>query len=574
MALKDLLAITTKRATAARGVTEERVIKNVEDLRKMVAFWREYPDYFIDFIKGPNSTFKLFFYQRLFLRVILRYRFVFAVFPRAWSKSFLSILGLMIRCVLYPNARLFITAGGKEQAATITRAKVEEVCRLLPFFDNEIERASYTKDDVRVSFKNGSHIKNLAANERSRGLRYHAGLFEECIKIDPEMLNEVLIPVMNISRYVNGVFYPEEVLNKSQVYLTTAGWKNTFAYEKLIEMLVYQILNPKEAFILGGTWRIPVLEKLLDRNFVRDLKRDGTYNEASFEREFESIWSGDSQNAFFSSEKFEKHRVLKLAEDKYSGRSSKNAYYIISVDVGRKGDTTEIVVIKVTPQLQGGSALKSVVNIYTHEAEHFEKQAIHIKKLFYQYKCKVAAVDAKGLGLGLMDFLVISQTDEEGTYYPSFGVVNDTDNTYKEFIVDDTERDAIYLIKADSQLNTDAHSYVQTQMASGKIKFLVDEGQAKTRLMSTERGRKMTPEERAEYLKPYVLTTILKEQMMNLVEENEGQHIVLKQANRGIKKDKFSAFEYGLYYIREQELKERKRKKRNISDFMFFTPNK
>jgi hypothetical protein len=38
----------------------------------------------------------------------------------------------------------------------------------------------------------------------------------------------------------------------------------------------------------------------------------------------------------------------------------------------------------------------------------------------------------------------------------------------------------------------------------------------------------MTPEQRNEYLKPYVLTTILKEEMMNLREEHEGVNIILK----------------------------------------------
>jgi hypothetical protein len=36
------------------------------------------------------------------------------VFPRAYSKSFLSVLVLMIRCILYPRAKLFVTSGGKE----------------------------------------------------------------------------------------------------------------------------------------------------------------------------------------------------------------------------------------------------------------------------------------------------------------------------------------------------------------------------------------------------------------------------------------------------------------------------
>ena len=59
--------------------------------------------------------------------------------------------------------------------------------------------------------------------------------------------------------------------------------------------------------------------------------------------------------------------------------------------------------------------------------------------------------------------------------------------------------------------------------------------------------------------------------MLNLVEENEGVNIILKQSSRSIKKDKFSAFEYGLYYIKQEEDKKKKRKKRNIADMMFYT---
>jgi hypothetical protein len=81
----------------------------------------------------------------------------------------------------------------------------------------------------------------------------------------------------------------------------------------------------------------------------------------------------------------------------------------------------------------------------------------------------------------------------------------------------------------------------------------------------------MDANKRADYLKPFTLTTILREQMLNLVEENEGVNIILKQSSKGIKKDKFSAFEYGLYYIKLEEDRNRKRKKRNISDMMFFT---
>ena len=63
----------------------------------------------------------------------------------------------------------------------------------------------------------------------------------------------------------------------------------------------------------------------------------GTFNEASFAREYESVWPGTVEDAFFNAEVFDKHRVLNQPEYEYSGRSSKDAYYVISVDVGRKG---------------------------------------------------------------------------------------------------------------------------------------------------------------------------------------------------------------------------------------------
>ena len=316
------------------------------------------------------------------------------------------------------------------------------------------------------------------------------------------------------------------------------------------------------------------MEKLLQRSFIEELKLDGTYNDASFAREYESEWSGDAENAFFSSEKFDKYRVLQQPEYEYSGRSSKNASYILGIDVGRFKCTTEVSVIKETPHPQG-SSLKTLVNLYTYEAEDFEMQAIHIKKLYYKYKAKICSIDANGLGAGLIDFMTKAQVDPEtGDELPPFGVEGGTSEDilepYRKIKGSGVEENAMYLIKANAPINTEAHTYVQTQMSSGKIKFLIDETTAKSKLMATKMGQVMDADKRAEYLKPFTLTTILKEQMMNLVEENEGINIILKQSSRGIKKDKFSAFEYGLYYIKKEEDRRRKRKKRSITDFMFF----
>ena len=577
MALADLMELSLSKNSKKVGLSEERIKAQIPILRQYIAFWREYPDIFVEFLCGNNpENFQLYFYQRVFLRAVMRHRYAYATFPRAYSKSFLSVLILMIRCILYPGSHLFVTTGGKEQAAGIAKEKVEELCKLIPGLRNEIDwsrgASKSSKDNVEYIFKNKSKLDIMAARQSSRGKRATGGLVEECILVDQTMLNEVIIPTMNVNRRLpDGSRHEEELVNKSQIFVTTAGWKNTFAYEKLIQTLIQQITEPGQAVVLGGTWRIPVMEKLLQRSFIEELKMDGTYNDASFAREYDSEWSGDAENAFFSSERFDKYRVLLQPEYEFSGRSSKSAYYVLGVDVGRKGCTTEVCVLKVTPQAQG-AALKTLVNIYSYDEEHFEQQAINIKKLYYKYKARAIAIDANGLGIGLIDFMVKSQEDpESGDFIPDFGVMNDEDGFYKKFKTPDTETDAMFLIKANAPINTEAHSYVQTQLSSGKIKFLIDETQAKAKLMATKMGQAMDANKRADYLKPFTLTTILREQMLNLVEENEGVNIILKQSSKGIKKDKFSAFEYGLYYIKLEEDRSRKRKKRNISDMMFFT---
>ena len=87
MALQQLLDISQKRQKI--GISEERIEAIKPALRQYIAFWREYPDMFIDFLQTgadttevPKNGLKFFFYQRVFLRVSVRFRQVYATFPR------------------------------------------------------------------------------------------------------------------------------------------------------------------------------------------------------------------------------------------------------------------------------------------------------------------------------------------------------------------------------------------------------------------------------------------------------------------------------------------------------------
>ena len=118
MALSDILEISSSKKKKI-GVSEERIEPLKPVIRQYISYWREYPDMFIDFLQTgldgeiPEDGLHFYFYQRVFLRVAMRFKYVYMVFPRAYSKSFLSVLVLMCRCILYPRAKLFVTSGGK-----------------------------------------------------------------------------------------------------------------------------------------------------------------------------------------------------------------------------------------------------------------------------------------------------------------------------------------------------------------------------------------------------------------------------------------------------------------------------
>jgi hypothetical protein len=113
----------------------------------------------------------------------------------------------------------------------------------------------------------------------------------------------------------------------------------------------------------------------------------------------------------------------------------------------------------------------------------------------------------------------------------------------------------LYGIKANGPLNSKIHGNAYSRLSSGLVKFLVTEQEAKSSLMSTAAGQKMSVIKRVERLMPHEMTTKLFEEMANLRLKRTGSStdIVLEQINPRYPKDKYSSFAYGLWRIKELE---------------------
>ena len=76
---------------------------------------------------------------------------------------------------------------------------------------------------------------------------------------------------------------------------------------------------------------------------------------------------------------------------------------------------------------------------------------------------------------------------------------------------------------------------------------------------------------------PYEMTTRLFDEMCNLRPKQGQDGLKLEKINSRIPKDKFSAFEYGLWLIKmieEKYYKKRKKQKASIAQCIMFTSNK
>ena len=276
-----------------------------------------------------------------------------------------------------------------------------------------------------------------------------------------------------------------------------------------------------------------------------------------------SLWSGSSEESWFNYDKMTKYRKIKNPELRAINRHNSNEFYLLSVDVGRISDQTVVCVFRVN--IIQDKYYATLVNIVvlgrTPETKPFSVQATDLKCLIRDYNPREVVIDTNGLGVGLADEMIRVHYDELGNLLPAYGFTND--DVYKKI----QPKDAIcilYGIKANGPLNSKIHGNAYSRISSGNCRFLIKEQEAKSALLSTKVGQKMTVEQRVKRLLPHEMTTKLFEEMANLRLKRTGasMDIVLEQINPRFPKDKYSAFAYGMWRIKEMEEEYFKKKRR------------
>lgn len=557
-------------------LNENYLEKNMEKIGNVMSIFSAYPDIYLDIIKPQDSSFTLFFYQRITLRALMRFKDVFGTAPRAFSKSFITILAMILQCIFIPGTKRFICAPNKTQAAQIAKEKIVEIYDRWPLLRKEVlggeisdTPGNFGKDYVTLKFRNGSQFDVVGALDSQRGGRRHGGLIDEVRDHDETPINEVVLPLLNVSRRLPDNTVNEKEPNQQRIFMTSAGVKTSFAYDLLIDDFIDSIIHPKSTFVFGCDYRVPMIHGLLDKTYINKLKTSSSFKEESFAREYASLWSGSSEEAWFNFDKLTKYRKIKNPETSAKFRANSNQFYLLSVDVGRLNDQTVCCVFRVNVSGEG-KYFATLVNLYVlgrqAETKTFNRQVIDLKRIIKKFNPLEVVIDTNGLGIGFADEMIREQVDEFGNIYEPLGFKNDEDFLKVQ------PKDAmciLYGIKANGPLNSKIHGNAYTRINGGLVRFLIKEQEAKNALLSTKVGQKMTVKQRVQRLMPHEMTTKLFEEMANLRLRRTGVSldIVLEQINPRYPKDKYSAFAYGLWRIKElEEEQNKKRRRRGMFD--------
>lgn len=317
-------------------LTEDKLIKIEKDLQKKLTIWSVYPDIWAEEVLIPTgSSYHWMFYQRIMCRNLARIPLNHITAARGVSKTFVKLFMAFHRCIFAPGSVIAFAAPNKTQSAQIAKQTVNDLLTRFPLLNNELDGPVIGgKDYFEVRFKNKSKIEITAALESTRGRRFDGIEVDESRDQDGDAVNGILVPTVSKVRLTAGAgkLNPFE-MHQIQNYSTSASSKSSYNYEKVLDMLIKMIINPKSACVMGLDYRVPVIEGIYPASFVRDIRMDSTMNEQLFAREYLSIYTAENDESWFNFRKLNNHRKIVNAEwEAKLNNGNADTFYLISVN--------------------------------------------------------------------------------------------------------------------------------------------------------------------------------------------------------------------------------------------------
>lgn len=533
------------------------------------SWYRLFPHLFVRDYIGVN----LKIFQQILIYFMMHFNFFLYIASRGQGKSFLTAIFCVTRAILFPDSKIILAAGNKSQSIEIIE-KILDLKNNSPNLAREIDEIKTGANDARVTFRNGSWIRCVAANQGARSKRANIVVVDEYRMVPKEIVDGVIRKFMTAPRqpkYLQKPEYKHLQERNKELYLSSAWYKHHWSWDK-VNAFYEAMTDGKSYFVCSLPYQMAIKEGLLMREQVEDEMSESDFNEISWLMEMDGLFFGESEKAFFKFAELDKNRVLTKAiypKSFYSNIKSKDFKYvekedgeirIISCDISGMGsaknnnDASVFTIMRLIPSRNKMTYDKQVCYMESYEGGHSQIQALKIRRLYEEFDCDYIVIDTHSFGLSIYDNLATNLYDKElEREYEALSCINDEEMAKRCFV--DNAPKVIYSMKANAQINNDMHIYVRDDFKRGKLRLLINENESKEYLANIKGYEELPVEEKLLFQAPFLQTSFLVNEMVNLEKVDTENNLIKLKEPSSKRKDRYSSLGYGVYIAKQLEMK-------------------
>ena len=451
-----------------------------------------------------------------------------------------------------------------------------------------------------VVFHNTSYIKVVTASESARSNRANIVLIDEFRLVDLDTINTIIkkfltqrrMPVYaELNNKERNAEYDKEK-NKT-IWCSSAYFADHWSYQKCISTLKSMVTPDHKDFICSLPYELSICEGLLDPDVVESDMLEPGFSEIKHMMEYESIFYNSSSDAFFDFNTISRNRhiVYPMLPERISSKLKSDVDLriipkivgekrIISADIAlmastkHKNDATAIHITRLLPTKTGRYSVNLVYS-ETNEGYRTDEEALLLRKLYEEYDCDYIVLDAKNMGLSVLDCLSGDLNDPEtGEIFPALSCCNNADLAARCAVKGAPK--VIWAIMGSAKFNANAALMLREGFKSGRVRLLLNEYDGEEALCRIKGYANLPVEDRTRMILPYIETTLLIDELVNLKIDDASDNIKLSERG-GMRKDRYSSLSYNYYVAMELENELRKNTSRNVvqylgNEFVFRAP--
>lgn len=405
----------------SHNVTNQSDIENPEEWEKLVSFYRQHIDIFIEeYFSTEERPVELKDVQKIVARNCGTCTNVIDIESRSFGKTWKMAWILSALSILYSDNRILVVSGNVNQAMLVANYIKDIANKNVNFARELILPIRISKDGATIKFKNNSTIVCKAMEKDGKNI---VGLREKIIYIDESWLiksaviQKALRPMLSYTRDVareqKFEDFDSKLFETSSAYLKTCD-----LYKRFTDNINDMKKGNMNKFACALNYKAGIRTGIIKKEFVEEEKSNML--ESVFSMEWNAQFIGNQNGSFFPYDITEPSRDMTSIELKQPSHSKSR--YILSLDVATSeadgADNASLMVIKFIEK-NDGTFHKYVVFMRTFHGYPPEKLAEEVRKACLRFpNIESTIIDGNAIGEGVVSLLNFPYVSEGVEYKP------------------------------------------------------------------------------------------------------------------------------------------------------------